>query len=65
MLSVRRAPNHIREHHVHALAPAVQPVGALVNVFLQVLLAHLVINAVITALEQRPKRLNAVRVGVA
>ena len=57
--------HNIREYALHFIGAAIEAESKFVDVTLHVLPAHVVVNAMITALEQRPKRFNTVRVAIA
>lgn len=62
--AIRRALHPIRESVFQVLVFAVNPEGAFLNISLQMLFAHLMVSTAITALEQAPKRINAVRLAI-
>jgi hypothetical protein len=51
LFSVRCVPRHIGENYIHRLSPAIEAVGALVNLLLKVLPTHPGIHAVVAQLE--------------
>jgi hypothetical protein len=65
LAGVGHAVNHVIENAAHRQRMLVEPKHKFVNVPLQVLSAHVVINAMIPALKQGPKTLNAVCVETA